>query len=147
MTLPEKLKAWRELSDKATPGPWGSEADEVWYPSSDGDIVFEVLSEQDAEFIAAARSAVPELCDEVERLQSGYLTDEHGNEYVQVCILKEKINEQKMQLAEAKEVLQFYAQWEDDKGAYEKTYDRTTLDFNYPGKPKARALLEKWGKG
>lgn len=32
---------------------------------------------------------------EIERLRSGYLADENGNEYVQVCILKEKIIELK----------------------------------------------------
>ena len=44
------------------------------------------------------RNALREARAEIERLRSGYLTDEQGNEYVQVCILKEKIREQEAEI-------------------------------------------------
>ena len=61
--------------------------------------------EDNFKFIALSREAVPKLIAEVERLQSGYLTDEHGNEYVQVCILKEKIREQEAEIKRLREAL------------------------------------------
>ena len=36
---------------------------------------------------------------EIKRLRDGYLLDENGNEYVQVCILKDKIKELAVLLA------------------------------------------------
>lgn len=46
----------------------------------------------------------PVVCPycEIASLRSGYLTDEHGNEYVQVCILKEKIREQEAEIERLK---------------------------------------------
>ncbi len=48
--------------------------------------------------------------DEVERLRSGYLADENGNEYVQVCVLKEKIREQAAEIGTLEQANQA---WED----------------------------------
>lgn len=49
--------------------------------------------------------AVRERDAEIESLRSGYLTDEHGNEYVQVCILKEKIREQEAEIERLRDAL------------------------------------------
>jgi hypothetical protein len=82
MTLTtEKIKAWRELASRATPGPWTANRRQCETGYVEGkDLNGGIIecsrgsdSKPNAEFIAAARTAVPELCDEVERLQSGYL--------------------------------------------------------------------------
>lgn len=76
------IKKLREICEKATPGPWEWQYSEKW-----GTIVFNdtlgvitaytnergnpdiTIAEEDLEFIAAARTALPELLDEVERLR------------------------------------------------------------------------------
>lgn len=66
----------RELADAASRGPWEVK---VIQPHMDGRCQYRVgpsgpggfmglVFPQDAEFIAAARSAVPAMCDEIERL-------------------------------------------------------------------------------
>ena len=77
---PERIKQLRELCEKATPGPWEQCKDDpwcVWVMNGDKD-GFNLLAEcgwidndWNAAFIAAARTAVPELLDEVERLRRG----------------------------------------------------------------------------
>lgn len=58
----------RRLADAATPEPWHSDDDGlVWGPTL-GDPVSSSTEITDAEFIAAARTAVPALLDEVQRL-------------------------------------------------------------------------------
>lgn len=52
------------------------------------------------------RSIGMTLIHEVRRLREGYLLDENGNEYVQVCILKEKINELRKENEEMRAVLE-----------------------------------------
>lgn len=63
-------KKLRELADAATKGPWVAKNGEV---TTEADViaycVFHYLSRRgsDAAFIAAAREAVPALCDEVDK--------------------------------------------------------------------------------
>lgn len=74
----EQIKRLRELEAKATKGPWvakepafapGIKA-RVFGPTYKGKFEGqETMAVPDADFIAAARSAVPELLDEVERLE------------------------------------------------------------------------------
>ena len=168
MISPDQLKLWKKAAERATPGPWHKVSSlPVYAVSAQGEWgVWDVVTatgreyarhahhdkhgskEEDAEFIALSRIAVPELIAEVERLakendryrsenkvyneqflkdktenerlnsvivsmangrsefrnalrearaeierlRSGYLTDEQGNEYVQVCILKDEIH-------------------------------------------------------
>ena len=113
MISPDTLKLWKEAAERATPGPWHTCGRTV--TSNQSHPVCELSSEfhrqcehgtgQDTQFIALSREAVPQLIAEVERLQSGYLTDEHGNEYVQVCILKEKIREQEAEIERLRDAL------------------------------------------
>jgi hypothetical protein len=88
---PEQIQEWKRLADAATPGPWrhrhveplakwGVSVNEVEAPESDACWIAKVLNhehcirtkpgDQNAHFIAASRSAVPALCDEVERLRA-----------------------------------------------------------------------------
>lgn len=77
---PERRAEYRRLADAATPGPW--EWSHLLNPngllSGDCEVIailpehtcsLEML-EADAAFIAASRTAVPELLDEVERLEA-----------------------------------------------------------------------------
>lgn len=68
--------AARALADAATPGPWESAEGYEGYDieSATGFVAGckfgAVKSTEDAEFIAASRSLVPALCDEVDRLRA-----------------------------------------------------------------------------
>lgn len=70
--------AWRKLADAATPGPWEevAESGEWWITGPDiyNDAVMTTnaseISQADADFICAAREAVPALLAEVERLRA-----------------------------------------------------------------------------
>ena len=72
------IKKLRELCEKATPGPWleeprQNEATDFAYVWAVHRCVLEddgCLVEEDADFIAAARTALPEALDEIERLQN-----------------------------------------------------------------------------
>lgn len=69
---PERLKALRELCDRATPGPWRIGAMESFQAAVDGADDEEVtgfIEPSDAGFIATARTAIPELLDYVARLE------------------------------------------------------------------------------
>ena len=81
MTTPlsdERIAEIRERCDKATPGPWSvdEESGDVWVPSiwrsvaiiEDLDLPL-VNPAADRAFIAAARTDMPDLLDEVERLR------------------------------------------------------------------------------
>jgi hypothetical protein len=79
MITSEQLQHWRALAEAATPGPW--EGESVWSDDSDSYYVavadgrglldtYISISDADAAFIAAARTAVPALLAEVERLQA-----------------------------------------------------------------------------
>ena len=96
MTTTNDLAAIRKLTDAATPGPWGvgngtnivrglevtgrgsytciqsvaEVTDEDDREDWDHDDFVEVDPEDDAEFIAAARTLVPALCDEIEQLRA-----------------------------------------------------------------------------
>lgn len=77
----EELKRLRALADAATPGPW------VFKASGDslrfsmrrppgGTIAVALTAEpEDVDFIAAARTALPALLDEVERLRAEVLKE------------------------------------------------------------------------
>jgi hypothetical protein len=81
------LQRWRELADKATHGPWrwDDHRDGIVqvvqdpYPSTGtvvgaGTVGYEnaslCISEDDAAFIVEARTAVPKLLDEIERVEA-----------------------------------------------------------------------------
>ena len=64
------LKAAAELADKATPGPWEHRGDEITatHPDGSGWSVGHTLDSEDAAFIAASRTLIPQLLAEVDRL-------------------------------------------------------------------------------
>ena len=76
------IDAIRKLADAATDGPWTTGADKAWadaltpwalIPNADYPLTELKPGPQgaaDAEFIAAARTHVPALCDEVEQLRT-----------------------------------------------------------------------------
>jgi hypothetical protein len=66
----EQLQAIAARVDAATPGPWRSEG--VWFEIGEpgGHGFDNMASEEDAAFIAHARSDIPRLLAEVERLQT-----------------------------------------------------------------------------
>lgn len=68
---PNEIARLRELCEKATPGPWnrgtGNEYRELF--KNHGMHLAHVYECADGDFIAAARTALPALLDEVERLQ------------------------------------------------------------------------------
>ncbi|WNF07426.1 ead/Ea22-like family protein [Brevibacillus borstelensis] len=77
---PQELAAIRERAEKATPGPWklinydngfavyASEVEMIsdWYYENG-------FTEENAEFIANARTDIPRLLDEIERLQERWV--------------------------------------------------------------------------
>lgn len=75
----DEIKSARALCDAATPGPWkhvrGPAARDVLYDANGRELLFTSneyyaradLEENDAAFIAAARTLVPRLLDEVEQ--------------------------------------------------------------------------------
>ena len=83
---PDRIKGLRRLCDAATPGPWDNEKCEWVYAKvprgrPNGEMIAQALGGpsgknltreqciQNAAFIAAARTAMPELLDEVSRLR------------------------------------------------------------------------------
>jgi hypothetical protein len=73
----------RRLSEAATPGPWLIRDSEVWWLSSEatGEQVVEMLCEEtnergcrDAEFIARARTLLPELAQQLEQAREVMLS-------------------------------------------------------------------------
>lgn len=83
---PEDLKRWKELDEKATPGPWRIDRgthNRIQYQSEDDfggsywtNLTWpdnanktEAYVDQDAQFIAEARTAMPKLISEVIRLR------------------------------------------------------------------------------
>jgi hypothetical protein len=151
MNFTELIERLRKLEKAATPGPWGNETDKNpggyrnVITGQVSQIVARTATSQSSEIpcnngrlIVETRNALPGILDELEILkEENYDLRIRPDEEIRAMVAEAK-------LAEAKEVLEFYAQWEDSKGAFDQTYDRTTLNFNYPGQPKARALLEKW---
>lgn len=82
---PDQLAEWRRLADEATEGPWEAYSLPAvppgqWQMVGVGQVDnemghrIEVMFDDDAAFIAGARTAVPVLLDEVERLR-GALED------------------------------------------------------------------------
>jgi hypothetical protein len=80
---PERIAELRALAAAATPGPWTYQERESnglrttrwvrgnnseWVADLPGAIHLQRDKEQDAAFIAAARTALPEALDEIERL-------------------------------------------------------------------------------
>jgi hypothetical protein len=87
MVTPDQLAELRRLAEAATPGPWESShnvdppSDDNYHPNNpnregrgEGPTItgtyrdVKAMAAADAAFIAAARTAVPALCAEVERL-------------------------------------------------------------------------------
>lgn len=64
----EELDRLEALANAATPGPWV--ADERWVEDADEYDIGEAQETSDAEFIAAARTAIPQLIAEIRRLQA-----------------------------------------------------------------------------
>ena len=70
------IRAIRERSEKATPGPWHDNAFHGIVTSggdwntSDSVSVADIIRRDDGTFIAAARTDVPALCDEVEECRA-----------------------------------------------------------------------------
>lgn len=67
---PERIAELRALAEKATPGPWkfsGADARTQGWVSSDNDTICDLWS-PNGEFIAAARTALPEALDAIERV-------------------------------------------------------------------------------
>ena len=70
---PAQLAEWRDITDAATPGPWrvyygGDGLPRVSTPK--GPVVSSPTRVADATFIAAARTDIPRLLGEVERLRA-----------------------------------------------------------------------------
>jgi hypothetical protein len=69
----EELDRWKELAEAATEGPWEViERGGYYYFKPPGDHRMGRKRKENAEFIAAARDAVPRLVAEVERLNTLY---------------------------------------------------------------------------
>jgi hypothetical protein len=74
----KKIEEWQRLADAATPGPWATgAAGEVFHQTeTDGRRwVANGYELKDQEFIASARTAVPELIAELRRLRGRYTVD------------------------------------------------------------------------
>ena len=79
---PEQLAEWKQLAREATPGPWIAQSDLALHAGAlhpDGDILvwnttdddgYGRFTAADLAFIAAARTAIPLLVSEVERLRA-----------------------------------------------------------------------------
>lgn len=143
MTLPEQIKRLRELEAKATPGEWYANRRPcmdgyIDTSNSNGGIIECVRgshSKVDAELIAETRNALPVLLDALEGLQSANIKEWNAFPTVQENLRL------KAQLAEAKEVLEFYG----NAGIYDHVHT-ARVGVNGECGAKARALLEKWGK-
>ena len=69
-----RLAEIRERANKATPGVWwpwayASGSVSAWFVRSDTLLIANDLTEADANFVRAARTDVPDLLDEIERLR------------------------------------------------------------------------------
>lgn len=73
----DTLARWRKLAEEATGGPW--EFDQgfggVWAPRHGAALRLIGRTGSDGHFIAEARSALPALLDEVERLKDARLAE------------------------------------------------------------------------
>ena len=84
---PEERERLRTLADAATPGPWTREAG--WIRSPDGyqrAVVYctddvRPSYEADGDFIAAARTAVPDLLDDLDAAESALDEAQRGGKY------------------------------------------------------------------
>jgi hypothetical protein len=92
-----ELKRLRELCGMATPGPWFNKLEqrsENWrYIDNGHEMVAQWMRPWEAEFIAAARTALPELLDELER-QKAHLREYGEHRWkcaVSIAIRKDKI--------------------------------------------------------
>lgn len=77
---PEQLKGWQALCDVATEGPWRTNdkgiVSQVWYFDDTGTArVIGSPGMHDAAFIATARTAMPALIAEVQRMQVKHHAD------------------------------------------------------------------------
>jgi len=72
----DDLRELEELANRATPGPWEARQNprsaSLWHVTAIGNFAASIdglLCRRDAEFIATARDAMPELIAEVRRLR------------------------------------------------------------------------------
>ncbi|MEU8371179.1 hypothetical protein [Micromonospora tulbaghiae] len=64
------IDAIRKLADAAAPGPWVAHHDGLVWAEDGLDPISGSIHLPNAEFIAAARTLVPQLCDEIDRLRA-----------------------------------------------------------------------------
>lgn len=110
MVTPDQLAELRRLAEAATPGPWESShnvdppSDDNYHPNNpnregrgEGPTItgtyrdVKAMAAADAAFIAAARTAVPALCAEVERLTAQVAELEAERDVMSETILGEMI--------------------------------------------------------
>lgn len=122
MTIsPEQLTAWKRLADEATSGPWDSYFETglnpmvVTYTENEKglrslkDAVVHGRSIADNNFIAAARTAVPALIEEVERyrkvelFQEKWTGDNYAKQLEETAKIVEENDRLRKQLALCKE--------------------------------------------
>ena len=101
MSTPEQRAEWRRLEQAATPGEWSTEIEE--YGNSGSIVIPEIerslhdtewadpedfqRDQDNANFIAASRTAVPSLLDDVERLEAeaGTPSDDYWDAHAYHC--------------------------------------------------------------
>jgi len=160
MITEKELQEWKKLCDEATPGPWYATISyydvevekerNTWTvgPHSDG-VNWENDSNQpgygmwhdDAKFAALARTAMPRLIEEVERLQRIIArevteNDELGSEFVYVMALKDDVKRYR-------EALEWYA----DKENYEWYVSALDAETIHDSGERARKALGTEPKG
>lgn len=77
---PERIEELRSLCNAATPGPWVQQGSNVIAPETGEDVAY-YCAMRDAEFIAAARTALPEALAEIERLRAAMQALIEGEQY------------------------------------------------------------------
>lgn len=85
------------------------------------------------------------LLSEIDRLKDAMVVDENGNEYVIVCIMKEKIKEVEDKNARLREALEFYANennWNDPDFTRWDNFDLTKIAKDFGDKAR-EALGDK----
>ena len=69
MTVQPTRDQLRALADKATPGPWEAFHGDIW-TDTHGFLLSPGLDDRDAAFIAAARTALPQLLDQLDQAEA-----------------------------------------------------------------------------
>lgn len=83
----QRIKELRELCEAATPGPWArneqgeEEYDDIGSAQNGHHVAYVGSTDANAKFIMEARTAVPELLDENERLHAELAKAEHYRDF------------------------------------------------------------------